>query len=176
MPSKNSATKLKPRTKSDADRSEAPQSPSAGWTPKVVAAKPAAYQQSLEEAFPEVDPGMRPFGSKVLIQLRQPPKKSRGGIIFTPDTQDTEKWNTIVGKVIALGPCAFRNRNTLDPWPEGPWTEVGKFLWIPKYGGQRHEPFIPGTDERAHFIILNDLDLIGDYTIDPREVMGFLRV
>lgn len=177
MSSNKSATKPKRLTKSDADapvdESVREINKSSAWQPKVVAA-PAVYQQTLEEAFPDVDAGMRPYGSRVLVQLRQPRKKSKGGILFTDDVQDTEKWNTVVGKVIALGPGAFRNRDTLAIWPEGLWANPGQFIWVPKYGGQRHEPKIPGTSDRAHFILINDLDLLGDYTIDPREVMAFI--
>lgn len=175
MSSSKSATKPRKRTKSDADQS-ADVALRTSWKPKVVEQHSASghYEQTLEEAFPDVEAGLKPFGSRVLVQLRQPRKKSKGGIIFHQDTQDTEKWNTTVGRVVALGPAAFRNRDTLELWPEGVWAKPGDFLWVPKYGGQRHEPKIPGTNERAHFIVLNDLDLIGEHTVDPREVMAFL--
>lgn len=173
MPSSKSATKPRRRTRSGAEP-VAVKTETKRWEPKIVPPRSVVYQQTLEEAFPAVDPGLRPYGSRVLVQLRQPPKKSAGGILLTIDTQDTEKWNTVVGKLVAIGPGAFRNRDTLQLWPEGEWAKVGQYLWCPKYGGQRHEPKIPGTDERAHFVVFDDLNLIGDYTIDPRDVMAFL--
>jgi hypothetical protein len=37
------------------------------------------YEDAMEEAFPAVDAGIQPFGSRVLIQIRTPKKKSAGG-------------------------------------------------------------------------------------------------
>ncbi len=60
------------------------------------------YEDALAEAFPAVDAGVQPFGSRVLVQIRTP-KKKVGSIILAQDTKDTEKWNTQVAKVIAVG-------------------------------------------------------------------------
>jgi hypothetical protein len=70
------------------------------------------YENALAEAFPAVDAGVRPFGSRVLVQLRTPRKISKGGIHLSESTLDTEKWNTQVAKIVALGPVAFKNRTT----------------------------------------------------------------
>ena len=86
------------------------------------------FENAMIEAFPAVNAGIQPFGSRVLIQIRTPKKVSRGGIILDTGTQDTEKWNTQVGKVISLGPLAFKNRNDMSPWPEGDWCTVGEFV------------------------------------------------
>ena len=61
---------------------------------------------SEEDAFPNTDPGVRPFGSRVLVQFRQAKMKTKGGIILAGETRDTEVWNTQVAKVVALGPLA----------------------------------------------------------------------
>ena len=50
------------------------------------------YEDAMAEAFPAVDAGIQPFGSRVLIQIRTPKKKSAGGIIID-----------IHAKVIVLG-------------------------------------------------------------------------
>ena len=52
------------------------------------------YEETMKEAFPDVDPGIQPFGSRVLVQIRTAKTKTSGGIILTTDTTDTEKWNT----------------------------------------------------------------------------------
>jgi len=70
-------------------------------------------ENALAEAFPAVDAGVRPFGSRVLVQIRTPRKISKGGIIIDLGTQETEKWNTQVAKVISLGPLAYKNRTTM---------------------------------------------------------------
>jgi co-chaperonin GroES (HSP10) len=126
------------------------------------------------EAFPAVDAGIQPFGSRVLIQIRTPKKVSRGGIILDTGTQDTEKWNTQVGKVISLGPLAFKNRNDMTPWPEGDWCTVGEFVRVAKYGGDRWEVKVPDSDESAMFVIFNDLDIIGQVTGDPLAIRAFI--
>jgi co-chaperonin GroES (HSP10) len=128
----------------------------------------------MAEAFPAVDAGIQPFGSRVLIQIRTPKKKSAGGIIIDIGSQDTEKWNTQIGKVIALGPLAFKNRNDMQTWPEGEWCKAGEYVRVAKYGGDRWEAKIPGTDESAMFVIFNDLDIIGQVTGDPLAIRAFI--
>jgi len=127
----------------------------------------------LEEAFPDVDPGVRPFGSRVLVQIRNPRKKSKGGIVLHSETKDTEKWNTQAAKVISMGPLAFRNRNTGDPWPEGEWCKPGEFVRVGKYGGDRWEVDL-GESDVALFVIFNDLDIIGLVTGDPLNMKAFI--
>ena len=132
------------------------------------------YEDALAKAFPAVEAGIQPFGSRVLIQIRTANKKSTGGIILNTDTVDTEKWNTQIGKVVSLGPLAFKNRNDMTTWPEGEWCTAGEFVRVAKYGGDRWEAKIPGTDESAMFVIFNDLDIIGRVTGDPLAVKAFI--
>ena len=130
-------------------------------------------EDALAEAFPAVNAGIQPFGSRVLIQIRTPKKISKGGIILDFGSQDTEKWNTQVGKVVAVGPLAFCNRNTMEPWPEGSWCDNGDYVRVAKYGGDRWE--VPtGNGENAMFVIFNDLDIIGRITGDPLAIKAFI--
>jgi len=117
---------------------------------------------SLEEAFPEVDPGLRPFGDKVLVQIRTPRTRTASGLILPDETRETEQWNTQVAKVIALGPVAFRNRDTLEPWPEGSWVYPGMYVRCPKYGGDRWQVRIPNSPDNALFVQFRDHDLSGE--------------
>jgi co-chaperonin GroES (HSP10) len=131
---------------------------------------------SLEEAFPKADPNFVPAGSKVLVQIRTPKQKSAGGILLTEDTKETDKWNTQVGRIIALGPVAFCNRETLKPWPEGAWVAIGGFARVPKYGGDRWEVLLkPGdpNSDRALFAVFRDLDIVGEVP-DPLAVIAFI--
>ena len=132
------------------------------------------FENAMAEAFPAVDAGIQPFGSRVLIQIRTPKKKTSGGIILDIGTQDTEKWNTQVGKVISLGPLAFKNRNDMTAWPEGAWCQAGEFVRVAKYGGDRWEVKVPDSDESAMFVIFNDLDIIGQVTGDPLKIKAFI--
>ena len=132
------------------------------------------YEEAMKEAFPDVDPGIQPFGSRVLVQIRTAKTKTAGGIILTSDTTDTEKWNTQIAKVICKGPLAFKNRNTMESWPEGDWCGEGQFIRVAKYGGDRWEVPMEGSKEVAMFVIFNDLDIIGRVTGDPLKIKAFI--
>tara|TARA_R100000935_G_scaffold43810_1_gene66268 strand:- start:930 stop:1349 length:420 start_codon:yes stop_codon:yes gene_type:complete len=134
------------------------------------------YENTLAEAFPDVCSGIQPFGSRVLVQIRTAKNKTAGGILLTTDTTDTEKWNTQVAKVITVGPLAFKNRNTMESWPEGNWCKEGEFVRVAKYGGDRWEVPIPDAlhGEAAMFVIFNDLDILGSVIGDPLKVKAFI--
>lgn len=132
---------------------------------------------SIEEAFPPFDPEFRVFGSRVLVQIRSPKRQTAKGIILIEDVKETELWNTQVGKVIAVGPVAFRNRNTLVPWPEGDWCDVGDFVRFPKYGGDKWIRTINKGEPNEQEVLtveLNDLDLLGEHTGDPTKIKAFI--
>ena len=135
-------------------------------------------EDALAEAFPAVDAGVQPFGSRVLVQIRTPKTKTAGGIILHTDSRDTEMWNTQVGKVVSVGSLAFKNRNSMESWPEGQWCTAGDFVRVPKYGGDRWEVALErkgsGEKESAMFVIFNDLDIIGQVTGDPLTIKAFI--
>lgn len=130
-------------------------------------------EDALREAFPPADPGITPFGSRVLVQIRTPKTKTASGIIIDNGSRDTEKWNTQVARVVSVGALAFKNRNSMEPWPEGSWCGPGDYVRVPKYGGDRWEVPLPGG-ESALFVIFNDLDIIGQVTGDPLAIRAFI--
>jgi co-chaperonin GroES (HSP10) len=139
-----------------------------------IANKVAFDYGSLEEAFPACDPQFEPGGSRILVQFRTPKKKTKGGIILTDDVRQTEHYNTQVAKVLAVGPLAFHKRDTMTLWPEGAWCEVGDFVRMPKYGGDRWTvPTLDGTDE-AILALFDDLNVLGRVTGDPLAVKAFI--
>jgi co-chaperonin GroES (HSP10) len=120
---------------------------------------------------------MRPYGGRVLVQLRAVKEKvTQSGILLAEETKETEKWNTMIGKVIAIGPLAFKKRDSLEPWPEGSWAQVGDFVRVPKWGGDRWEIDFEedGLKGKALFTFFNDHELIGQVTGDPREIKAFI--
>lgn len=135
-------------------------------------------EQTLDEAFPTVNPLMTPYGGRVLIQLRAVKEKvTSAGIILSEETRETEKWNTMIGKVIDIGALAFRNRETMEAWPEGAWAQIGDFVRVPKWGGDRWEIDFKdekGAKGKALFTFFNDHELIGKVTGDPREIKAFI--
>lgn len=135
---------------------------------------------SVEEAFPDVDPGLEPAGSLMLVMIRQPKLSVGGGAIeLTGVDRKTEHDNTQVAKVIALGPLAFRNRDTYQPWPEGAWCKVGDFIKVPKYQGDpwavayEREHTVPDpaaggvrhtrVTDFVRFALFKDLAMLGRY-------------
>lgn len=133
------------------------------------------FEDAMAEAFPAAQAGIQPFGSRVLVQIRTPKTKTSSGIIIDSGSRDTEKWNTQVAKVIAVGPLAFKNRNTMTDWPEGSWCAPGDYVRVAKYGGDRWEVPLPGgAGESALFVIFNDLDIIGRVTGDPLAIRAFI--
>ena len=135
-------------------------------------------ENELAWAFPAVEPGAVPLGGRILVQLRRTKKKSTSsGIILVEETRETEKWQNMVAKVLAIGPIAFKHRDTMQPWPEGTWCEVGDYIRVPKWGGDRWEVQVPGEDafeDPALFMVLNDHEVIAKLTGDPLSMKAFL--
>lgn len=141
--------------------------------------EPEAFDDAeLAWAFPSVDPGAKPLGGRILVQLRRTKKKATSaGIILVEETKETEKWNNMVAKVLIVGPLAFKNRDTMQGWPEGSWCEVGDYIRVPKWGGDRWEVKVPGEDDLedpALFMVLNDHEVIAKVTGDPLAMKAFL--
>lgn len=134
--------------------------------------------EELAWAFPQVDPGQLPFGGRVVVQLkriRKTLKHSR--IIVTSSTREDEKWQNMIGRVVAIGPLAFKNRDTMESWPEGTWAQIGDYVRVPKWGGDRWERHVPGEDENEDpvlFMTLNDHELISKVTDDPLSYKTFI--
>jgi co-chaperonin GroES (HSP10) len=114
--------------------------------------------RSEADCFPAVDPGIKLKGNRIVVQLRKAKDVSKGGIILVNDTKATEKWNEVIAKVVAVGPLAYRDLNTLQPWPEGAWAEPGDLVRVIKYGGDRWA--VPHGDGEVVFIILQDREVI----------------
>jgi len=129
----------------------------------------------LAWAFPEVNPGQRPFGGRVIVQLRRIKKKA-GRIIIVDETKENEKWNNMIGKIVAIGPLAFKNRDTMQPWAEGSWAEIGDFVRVPKWGGDRWERPVLGEDgeDPVLFMTINDHELISAVTDDPLSFKAYV--
>jgi co-chaperonin GroES (HSP10) len=125
--------------------------------------------QTLEEAFPATDPGVKPLGARILIQLKSIKKASKGGIILVDETRDTERVQSMIGKVIAIGPLAFKNRETATAWPEGTWCEIGDYVRVPRWSGDRFTVPNDTDDDEVNFSILNDFELWA--TVNPDKVL-----
>lgn len=146
-------------------------------TRSVSFAPRVEFDQTLDQAFPTVAHNLEPYGSRVLVQMRTAKKVTKGGILLPGETQDTLQWQNQVGKVIAIGPLAFKDQKTLAPWPEGAWCKVGEYVRVPKHGGDKFEIKIPGRDKDdgdvALFITVDHLNLLGRVP-DPLADVAFV--
>ena len=130
----------------------------------------------LDWAFPKVNCGQAPLGGRVVVQLRRI-KKTAGMIIIVDETKENEKWNNMIGKVVALGPLAYKNRDTMESWPEGTWAQVGDFVRVPRWGGDRWERNDPNADSKEDpvlFMTINDHEVIAKITDDPLSFKAYV--
>lgn len=130
--------------------------------------------QKLEEAFPIVDPEVQPLGGRVLVQLRRTAKKTKSGLFIVEETAQTVKWNQQVAKVVALGPLAFRNRETLEQWKEGAWVKEGDFVRVPRWNGDRIEVRVKDSEDPVVFVVFNDHELICKVNGDPLQQKTYI--
>ena len=132
--------------------------------------------QELAWAFPDVECGMNPYGGRIIVQLRRV-KKRKGMIYLVEETKENEKWNNMIGKVISVGPLAFKNRDTMSAWPEGSWANVGDFVRVPRWGGDRWEIKDPNDEQNEDpvlFMTINDHELIAAVTDDPLSFKAYV--
>ena len=116
------------------------------------------------ECFPDIDPGIDVAGDRVLVQLRREKTTSKGGIILVDETKATLRFNETVAKVRQIGPLAYKSPDTLEPWPEGPWCQVGDLVRTITYGGDR---FVVNPDDDGAPVVF--------ITIQAREIISRIR-
>ena len=136
-----------------------------------------ADSAELQWAFPEVNPGIKPLGGRIIIQLRRI-KKTVGRIVLVEETKENEKWNNMVGKVIAVGPLAYKNRDTMESWPEGTWAMAGDYVRVPRWGGDRWERMVSNEENSdinpVLFMTTNDHEVIGLITDNPLSFKAYV--
>jgi len=145
--------------------------------PTISGVEGVPDEQELKWAFPDVSPGQKPFGGRVVVQLRRIKKTTASKIILVAETKETEKWQNMIGRVVEIGPLAFKNRDTMQPWPEGSWASVGDYVRVPKWGGDRWEREVPnedGNEDPVLFMTINDHELIAKVTDDPLSFKAYV--
>lgn len=157
------------------DQVERTIAPVAESVKKVIEATGRKYDDVLAYAFPDVAPPIIPLGTRLLVQLRTPgsfkilPNGKK--FYFADESQAWMQAEVQTSLVRAMGPAAFRNRATMQPWPEGAWCVPGEFIRMPKYGGDRIA--VPIGDEQnreAIFMMLEDRDVVGLVRGDPLSI------
>ena len=128
--------------------------------PYIVGTQQASDPAELAWAFPDVPAGQAPLGGRVIVQLRRI-KKNAGKIILVEETKENEKWNNMIGRVVAIGPLAYRNRDTMATWPEGSWAR-------PVTGEEN------GDLNPVLFMTINDHEVIAKVTDDPLSFKAYV--
>lgn len=130
----------------------------------------------LQEYFPDVSIDIEPVADLVCFQVKMP-KRRVGSIIVSAEGQEFDRWNTMIAKVIKVGPVAFKDADTLKEWPEGPWAEVGDYVVIPKYGAVKFGKSFKdkhGNLDKCLFAFLRAKDIRAKITGNPLEVEEYV--
>lgn len=128
---------------------------------------------NIEETFPPVDPGFIPNGNRVLVQLRSLQEKTKGGLYISQQSQESALFEEQIGRVVAIGRSAFYNQTNMQPWPEGRWFDVGDFVRVPKFGGDKTWTSSP-DGKKTLFAVFRDFDIVGVVTGNPLEIKGYI--
>ena len=105
----------------------------------------------------------QPRGWRILVEKPQPKEVTSGGIILSDESRENENYLSIVGKVTALGPMCWCDRETGEPWTGGPWAKVGDWVIIPKFTQLKM------VIDEVHYRIINDDEVIA--VIDDPSVI-----
>lgn len=133
-------------------------------------APPATWRPTAQERdvlFPAIDPGLAPFGSRVLVQIKVP-KRMVGSLILPEQRRDTDRDNTQIALIRAMGPLAFHNRASLAAWPEGRWCATGDVVLVPRFG-QNERWQITHEGEPVEFRLYDDVAMLGFVTAHPND-------
>jgi len=104
-----------------------------------------------------------PKGWKILIQKVKPKEKTAGGIFLPDQAKDAESYLSICAKIVAIGPMAWCDRVSGEPWTGGPWAKAGDWAIVPKFTQFKME--IDGEEYR----FINDDEIIA--TVDEPSII-----
>lgn len=113
--------------------------------------------EQFEQALPV------PVGHKLLLALPDVEETHNGILVKTKETIQNETVTSVVALVLDMGPDAYKDSSR---FPSGPWCEVGNYVLIGPYKGQRFS--LNGRE----FRIIND-DCVEGVVKDPR---GYRRI
>lgn len=104
-------------------------------------------------------PPPRVGGYQIMVKINIA-EKSKGGILLPETVQYLEKYRSSVGRVVAMGPDAYKG----ERFKSGPWCKLGDWVVFPKHEGHtttfRKFPVQVFSDDRVLFCI-NTPDDIG---------------
>lgn len=92
-----------------------------------------------------------PVGWRVIVRPVAPQAKTKGGILLTQQTQDSQAMTETVGRLVAVGPQAWGDTERFSY----PWANVGDNVMFGKYAGKKFEY------GGVKYVLLNDDEIIG---------------
>ena len=104
-----------------------------------------------------------PCGWKILIQKIKPKEQTAGGIFLPDQAKEAESYLNICAKVVKVGPLAWHDRDTGQPWKGPNWAKPGDWVIVPKF-----TQFKMIIDEEEYRFI-NDDEIIATVD-DPSEI------
>ena len=116
-------------------------------------------ENKIEKFFPAIEHGIKVLGNQVLIQGMTVPKKS-GVIDLLESTRKEESYNISMGKVAGMGALAYKNKQTLEPWVEGNWADIGDVVSIPRSGYRITRTI---NDVSYSFILIADAEVLAKF-------------
>jgi co-chaperonin GroES (HSP10) len=125
--------------------------------PETQAATPKTMKRCMtwDEDGVKIDQIPRPVGWRILVQPLEVAEVTSSGIYLADETKDAQQHLNYVGKVVAVGPEAYKGRkfNGAEPWvKQGDWVVYGR------YCGQ--EIIVGGVNEDHRFRFVNDDEIL----------------
>tara|TARA_R100000742_G_C4163946_1_gene4570 strand:+ start:80 stop:448 length:369 start_codon:yes stop_codon:yes gene_type:complete len=97
-----------------------------------------------------------PVGYRILIRPRGIIEKTKGGIILTDSSKDSQAYLNSVGQIIAMGEECYSDRKK-------PWCKVGDWVIFGRYAGARI------SVQKVKMLLLNDDEIIA--TLESPDII-----
>jgi len=126
----------------------------------------------LTEAFPELPQLTRPFGNRIVVQMRLPRTQTKSGIQLVADSVENLYRNEQTAKVVSIGSGAFHFPTSGEAWTDKGYSfKVGDYVRVPVQGGDNYWVALnDGKDTKVLFKTFKDYEIIALIEGDPLEV------
>lgn len=119
----------------------------------------------------------KPIGYHVIVEPREPPAKSQGGILLAEKTKRANRATDYIGKLLAVGEFAWKAKTAEIDWgtlQDVP--QVGDLVIIKSHAGQKLRirkdtaTLLDGDKEgESYLLIMFDTDIIGKVTPEQAD-------
>ena len=111
---------------------------------------------ATDNSIPTPDKVPQPVGYRILIRPRGIIEKTKGGIILTDLSKDSQAYLNSVGQIIAMGEECYSDRKK-------PWCKVGDWVIFGRYAGARI------SVQKVKMLLLNDDEIIA--TLESPDII-----